>query len=284
MKTTSKIIVAFFSIALLSCNSGGMKKTESGLEYQIHIDNPGDVAASGDIMTLGLVYKTDTDSILFNSSEVSDSFQVVLVDPSFKGGVEEGFAMMSPGDSMTFYCVADSIFNKTFGAELPPYIKSGSKLRFDVKLKSFISRADYDNLVNAKNEKLKNTEMIEIQNYLKDQNINVQSTQSGLYYVEVVKGKGSRAENGKTVSVHYTGMFTDGKKFDSSLDRNDPLVFALGEGAVIPGWEEGISMMNVGGKARLVIPSNLAYGPQGSSGVIPPYSPLVFEVELLEVK
>ncbi len=109
-------------------------------------------------------------------------------------------------------------------------------------------------------------------------------TASGLRYQIIQKGDGPKAEKGKTVSVHYKGQLADGTVFDSSFKRNQPIDFQLGVGQVIPGWDEGISLLNVGDKARLVIPSNLGYGSAGAGGVIPPNAPLVFDVELVAVK
>jgi len=109
------------------------------------------------------------------------------------------------------------------------------------------------------------------------------TTESGLQYFEMETGDGEVAEAGNTVTVHYTGTFTDGKKFDSSLDRSQPFVFTLGAGEVIQGWDEGIQGMKVGGKRKLIIPPDLAYGEQGMGGAIPPNSTLVFVVELLKV-
>ncbi len=108
-------------------------------------------------------------------------------------------------------------------------------------------------------------------------------TASGLEYIEVEPGTGAQAESGKTVSVHYTGKFQDGKVFDSSVSRGEPIKFPLGAGRVIKGWDEGIALMKEGGKAQLVIPPHLAYGESGAGGVIPPNATLVFEVELVSV-
>lgn len=110
------------------------------------------------------------------------------------------------------------------------------------------------------------------------------STESGLRYQIIQKGDGVKAEKGKTVSVHYKGALPDGTVFDSSFKRNQPIDFQLGVGQVIPGWDEGIALLNVGDKARLVIPSDLAYGSAGAGGVIPPNATLVFDVELVAVK
>jgi len=108
-------------------------------------------------------------------------------------------------------------------------------------------------------------------------------TQSGLEYIEVEAGTGAQAKAGDTVSVHYTGKFQDGKVFDSSVSRGEPITFPLGKGNVIKGWDEGIALMKVGGKAQLIIPPNLAYGERGASGAIPPNSTLVFDVELVAI-
>ena len=109
-------------------------------------------------------------------------------------------------------------------------------------------------------------------------------TDSGLQYVELKEGDGEKAKKGDTVEVHYTGWLKDGKKFDSSLDRKEPFEFKLGAGKVIKGWDEGVAGMKVGGKRKLIIPAELAYGKKGAGGVIPPDAELTFEVELLKIK
>jgi FKBP-type peptidyl-prolyl cis-trans isomerase len=113
---------------------------------------------------------------------------------------------------------------------------------------------------------------------------NTQSSMATDLKVEDLKvGNGAEASPGKTVTVHYTGWLTDGKKFDSSLDRQSPFKFRLGAHQVIAGWDKGVAGMKVGGKRKLTIPPDMAYGPRGAGNVIPPNATLVFEVELLEV-
>ena len=107
------------------------------------------------------------------------------------------------------------------------------------------------------------------------------TTASGLIIEDVVVGDGLEASAGQRVKVHYTGWLTDGRKFDSSKDRNDPFDFYLGAGQVISGWDEGVQGMKIGGTRKLTIPPDLGYGARGAGGVIPPNATLVFEVELL---
>ena len=108
-------------------------------------------------------------------------------------------------------------------------------------------------------------------------------TDSGLKYDDITEGDGDIATAGQMVTVHYTGWLTDGNKFDSSKDRNDPFKIKLGAGNVIRGWDEGVAGMKIGGTRKLTIPANLGYGAQGAGGVIPPNATLVFEVELLGI-
>lgn len=116
----------------------------------------------------------------------------------------------------------------------------------------------------------------------------VVKTSSGLQYEEIKPGTGKSPKKGDTVVVHYTGWLTDGTKFDSSVDRGKPFEFAIGMGNVIQGWDEGVMTMKIGGKRKLTIPGNLAYGAQGikqgSKWIIPPNATLVFDVELLNIK
>ncbi|NPA68949.1 MAG: FKBP-type peptidyl-prolyl cis-trans isomerase [Chlorobi bacterium] len=126
-------------------------------------------------------------------------------------------------------------------------------------------------------------ELDDLKAYIEENNITVEPTASGLYYIETETGTGVQAQAGNTVVVDYRGTFLDGEQFDSSYDRGEPFEFVLGAGQVIKGWDEGIAYMKEGGKATLIMPSSLAYGAYGA-GSIPPYTSLIFYVELLDVK
>ena len=116
-----------------------------------------------------------------------------------------------------------------------------------------------------------------------EKNMSITTTKSGLQIEEIKIGEGDAAASGQFVSVHYTGWLTDGSKFDSSKDRDEPFEFSLGQRMVIAGWDEGVQGMRVGGIRKLTIPPQLGYGARGAGGVIPPNATLVFEVELLDI-
>ncbi len=146
---------------------------------------------------------------------------------------------------------------------------------------------DAANVFNSKMEELKKIEEENAKKMAKELEAltkGATETASGLKYFMLNEGDGDTPHLGDNVSVHYTGYLVDGTKFDSSLDRNTPFEFVLGQGRVIKGWDEGVALLKVGSKAKFIIPSNLAYGSRGAGGVIPPNATLIFEVELLGVK
>jgi FKBP-type peptidyl-prolyl cis-trans isomerase FkpA len=132
-------------------------------------------------------------------------------------------------------------------------------------------------------EQLKKDDVV-LQDYIKKNNLTVKKTPSGMYYQILKAGTGANAKAGQKVSVNYTGTLLSGKVFDSSEKQGKPIEFPLGQGQVIPGWDEGLTLLNKGSRAILLIPSTLAYGQRGAGADIPADSPLRFEVELVDVK
>ena len=282
-----KIIIAcllFASFAQAQKAVKYSKSKTSGLSYVMHKSNKGPKLKLDDVVTLNLKYITSKDSIVFDSWKMGKPIQLKIAKSSFKGDLMDGLTLLTVGDSASFLINADSLFTKTFAAPRPAFIDSSSFLSFTVKVISTTTDAALkaEELKAEKENAMKENEVIA--KYIADKQITPSKSSSGLMYIITEPGSGEQAQAGKTVKVHYTGRLLDGTKFDSSLDRNDPIEFKLGQGMVIKGWDEGIALLKVGGKALLIIPSDLAYGSRGAGGVIPPFSPLTFEVELVSVQ
>ncbi len=282
-----KVLVAFLLIASFANAQKAVKYSKSkttGLSYVMHKSNKGSKLKLDDVVTLHIKYVTSKDSLVFDSWKMGKPVQLKITKAAFKGDLMDGLTLLTVGDSASFLINADSLFTKTFAAPRPSFIDSNSFLNFTVKIISSTTEAALkaEELKAEKDNAMKENEVIA--KYIADQKITPSKTSTGLMYIISEPGTGEQATAGKTVKVHYTGRLLDGTKFDSSLDRNDPIEFKLGQGMVIKGWDEGIALLKVGGKALLIIPSNLAYGSRGAGGVIPPFAPLTFEVELVSVQ
>ena len=282
-----KVLVAFLLIASFANAQKAVKYSKSkttGLSYVMHKSNKGSKLKLDDVVTLHIKYVTSKDSLVFDSWKMGKPVQLKITKAAFKGDLMDGLTLLTVGDSASFLINADSLFIKTFAAPRPSFIDSNSFLNFTVKIISSTTEAALkaEELKAEKDNAMKENEVIA--KYIADQKITPSKTSTGLMYIISEPGTGEQATAGKTVKVHYTGRLLDGTKFDSSLDRNDPIEFKLGQGMVIKGWDEGIALLKVGGKALLIIPSNLAYGSRGAGGVIPPFAPLTFEVELVSVQ
>lgn len=290
-KTILTVVVMLMALGsvFVSCQSGsdkfsGFKQTDDGLYYKFHTKGTDTVVPKlGDYVTIDMIYYADEDSIMFDSKMLPQVMKIPMIEPTYKGDIYDGFSMMHVGDSVTFMCDSDSVFTKLFRMPmLPPGLDSVEYLYFQIKLNEIES---VEAVMAAQKEELKRREAEETKlryDYIANNYPDVQPIASGLYYIETKEGKGSTPSNGQKVKVHYKGMFMDGTVFDSSLDSGKPIEFPLGVGQVIKGWDEGIGIMREGGKAVLIIPSNIAYGPNGR-GSIPPYTTLVFEVELVDI-
>lgn len=262
------------------------RTTKSGLEYRFITNGKGKLYPKvGDVLYLNMTYKTESDSLLFKSSDVDKNFKMRLKVPSHAGGcIEEAFMMMNEGDSAAFKIDAVNFLSLTQGKiNIPYYIKKGDKLIFNIKMVKIVDGSDYVKQNADMYAFYINQENSLIDRYLLDFDYTAVKKESGLRILTIKKGSGKKALPGNTVTINYTAGFIDGSVFDSTIERQQPFRFVLGKEEVIEGLDEGVATMNVGDHCILVIPFRLAYGEE-KSGIIPPYSTLVFEVELTDAK
>ncbi|MFQ3575062.1 MAG: FKBP-type peptidyl-prolyl cis-trans isomerase [Cytophagales bacterium] len=283
-----RINFLIFSALLFLMNScsgqSGLKETESGLKYILHKDQPGETAKMNDIITFHLKIFNSKDSLLMDSYATGAPQKAQVMEGAFRGSYEEGWLLMSKGDSMTMFIQSDSIFKQELEEQRPPFFEKKSLIRFVFKMEDVKSEAEFKKEMEQAAAKLKEEQQVEIKKYLTSNNLKSTVLADGLHYVSKKPSKLKiKPSKGDTVSVHYTGKLMDGKVFDSSVQRGTPIEFPLGIGYVIPGWDQGIANMIEGESGMLLIPSHLGYGPQGS-GPIPGNAILIFDVELVKVK
>tara|TARA_B110000046_G_scaffold50731_1_gene56566 strand:- start:5502 stop:6416 length:915 start_codon:yes stop_codon:yes gene_type:complete len=296
-----RLSIIAVAMAAVSCGNKttsqfpGYDKVEEGLYLKYFSQNKeGRQAVSGDILTMSMTYGTE-DSTLFDTGINGQPVQLRADSGKYEGDILTAFMNMRMGDSAAIIVNADSFFMKTAGMpSSPDFIDSAAMLYFTVGLTSIQSMDEMQAEADAKNAEAEANEMVILTQYLKDNSITTEPNESGLIFISKKKGSGKQAVSGKKVKVNYEGMFLDGKYFDTSVEEAakangiynaqrpyGPFDFELGVGQVIKGWDEGIAMMKEGGKARLIIPSKIAYGSAPRPGA--PFSTLIFDVELIEV-
>jgi len=271
-------------------------ETETGAYFKMD-KAAGDKAAAinkGDVIFMHHTMTTDKDSLIYDYRNPQMSQQgpyaMRLSPPVYKGDMFEMIYKLKVGDSASFALRIDSMFEKYYKQPIPKFLDAKGYIIYHVKIDSVITSAKVDE-IEKKNremqeafiEKAKNSEDSLLNKYLADNKITVKPTESGIYIVVKEKGKGQKVKAGDNIEVKYKGMFTNGQVFDSSERSPEPIIFAIGVQRVIPAWDEALVGLNAGTKILLVSPSKMAYGPRGNQG-IPPYAPLVFEVEVVSVQ
>ena len=286
--------VAFLGLA--ACQGGsedGYTTTDSGLKFRYinETDNP--KPDSTNTLLMHMVYRTE-DSVLFPAPGQEGPVPVPLMGAPPTSLVYEAFGMMKEGDSANFQVTPQELFTNTFGGPIPPFIDSTDMITFEVGVSEVMSEEEFqayrmemmrkqqEDMIAAMAEQNR-LDSATIAQYLEENNIDAEATESGLRYQITQKGRGVQPAAGDSVFVNYRGTLLDGTEFDSSVEGG-PLGFILGQQQVIAGWDEGIGLLNKGGKAMLYVPSPLAYGPQARSAVIGENAILVFDVELVDVK
>ncbi len=295
MKKVYSLYILLIVILFASCwnksKYKGYTLTESGLYYKLEVIGEGKrKPLKGEYLQLLITYKTDKDSVFMDTYSNNETGKVILPfqHSSFEGSFEEGLSNMNDGDSVSFIVNADSLFKRFFKADLPMFLTPESMIKMDVKLFRILTPKEYQ-------EELKNyADMVEdrdieeqrkLQNYLDTCHTEYYPLNNGMFYLPLKQGAGDNAESGNTIKIHYKGYFLNGKMFESTYDRKEPLELVVGtQGQIIEGLENAIKLMNEGAKTKFIIPSRLAYGESGSStGIVPPYTTVVYEIELLSL-
>jgi peptidylprolyl isomerase len=249
------------------------QETPSGLFYRVIQKGEGAAVQPGNMVRVHYTGRL-LDGTKFDSSvDRGEPLQFPIGQGRVIPGWDEGIPLFAIGGKGTLYIPSALAYGER---EIPGLIPAHSVLVFDIEVVDAFDPAVAEAKARAESETA-------IQAYLKEKGLKAEKTESGLYYVVQNPGSGDKPANGATVSVHYTGKFTNGDVFDSSVDRGEPITFPLGQGRVIRGWDEGLALFAPGGKGILIIPPHLGYG-SAARGPIPANSVLVFDVELLSVE
>lgn len=272
-------IIAIAAISLTSCGKyKGFKKSDSGFYYKIYVSN--DTAPQvqlGDafLMTYSMRVK---DSVLVENQTGFDR----MIEPIFKGDIYDAISMLHQGDSATFILDGDTFFHYYYNM---PFDFEEKELYFDVKISEVIPSAEVKRREQQQQEMLEEMRIAEgttIQEYLTENKITVTPTETGMYIIPVKKGNGKSAIEGCSVGINYSISFLDGTLIDANPE-GEPASFTLVEGRIIPFFMEAILSLKENGKTKCIVPSQMAYGSQGYGNLIPPYTPLLLEVELITV-
>ena len=290
MKNINYLISLIF--ILISCVDKE-KVLDNGIELKYFKNGNGEEIKDGQIVMINLQYFDYDGNELLN--KVGNDPVVLQKDSSWEnnGIIYEVIDNLVKGDSVFFQLTTEQFFkNAPQSVEVPDSVKN-KLISFYTGVQDVMSQSEFEDYQRVQYEKMQqemeqqnenqlSIDLELIENYLKENNIDAMKSESGLHYVITEKGNGNNAAAGDNVTVHYTGMLLNGEKFDSSLDRNQPFSFQLGQGMVIRGWDEGITYFNKGASGTLYIPSTLGYGSSGAGGVIPPNAILIFEIQVLD--
>jgi FKBP-type peptidyl-prolyl cis-trans isomerase len=308
MKSALYLFIALLPVAFASCSGDhpGFTRTDTGLYYKFHDKNDNaPKVRTGDEVTVSLKMYTADTVILFTVRDTLLSQQILVEESVYPGDLYEALRMMSEGDSATFIFRSNDLFVNFFRMESPPdYIRDSADVFMDLRIRSRLTGAEAEKKMQAMLEarekmleELRSSEPARIAAFLKEHHLSAKTLKSGLCLIETRGGKGPAIKTGASVTVNYVAKLINGKIIETSLKEEAmksgifdslfeyiPFTFVMGDSSTVAGWEEGISHMRKGGKAILVVPSSLAYGEEGLEDIIPPYSPVVYEIEILEVK
>ncbi len=281
------IVVAGASL-LASCGGNGFKTTDSGLQYKFERQNKdGQQVQEGDVLVGEMTVKFDTVELFSNVGHPDRIIQATQT-PGFEGNYTEGLLMMHVGDKAVFAVDADKVAQYMQANQMPPFYKPGAgmKIYYEIDLQDIVTSEELEqeraNFIQEMKERQQNEPQI-IADYIAANNITAKPNADGLYVTIKKKGTGAKVAMGREVAMHYTGRLLDGTVFDSS-EGKEPLTYTVGKMGLIRGWEDGVMGQPEGTQLQIIMPSALGYGSQGAGQRIPPYSPLVFDIEIVSVK
>ncbi|MFM6954480.1 MAG: FKBP-type peptidyl-prolyl cis-trans isomerase [Sphingobacteriaceae bacterium] len=295
------VLLSLLALALSACNR--FKTGDGGLQYAIHTDKDGATIKEGDFIVVTGTQKTEKDSVLFSTEDTGRPAFLSAQKSQFKGDLFSAFAMLSEGDSATFKINLDTLALKT-GQPKPPFAKDDHYLIFSVKIEKVIPKGKLDDqtftnqineYIKKDAEALKKAEPAKIKAYVAAKGLKLTTTASGLAYQVTKAATGEKAVAGDSVAVNYVGKFFSDKLFDTNIAAEakkagkfipgrpyEVMKTVVGMQKSIPGFDEALMLFPAGTKVTVVMPSALAYGEQGSQ-LIPPYTPLVFDLEIVKV-
>ncbi|GEO08918.1 FKBP-type peptidyl-prolyl cis-trans isomerase [Segetibacter aerophilus] len=286
------LALAALAVVMASCNTN-YEKTKSGLTYKIiHGKGGGSTLKAGMFAKLNIEYLLSPKDTILNSTYGKVPL-FTAVDTSAKTAYSfmELLPKVRQGDSVIFSISVDSLKSKGAIPDYNEMFKRGDQIKCKMSiLKTFTNendiKADYEKEMAGE----KDREVKEIKDYLSKKGIKAQETKNGAFVQIDNAGDAQKAQPGKVATIMYRGYLVDDNKriFDTNMDSSkghtDPLEVPVGQGQVIPGWEEALPLFGKGGKGKIFVPAMLAYGPQGSQGAIPPYANLIFDIEIRDVK
>lgn len=298
MKMAAMLVAGAMMMA--ACGGSGFKTTDSGLMYRFEKQNKSaQQVQDGDVLVGEMTIKFDTTETFSN---VGNAGRIMQATKTFDGDLYEGLLMMHIGDKATFAIEADTLAKFLQANQMPPYYQPGKgmKIYYEISLQDIVTKdeimQEQANFM-AEMQQRQQGEPEAIAAYVRDNNIKEKANNDGLYVIVKKKGNGAKVAAGKKVAINYTGRLLDGTMFDSSVESDakrgniytadrtyEPLSYTVGQMGLIKGWEDGINGQPEGTILQLIIPSALGYGSRGAGEMIPPYSPLVFDIEIVSVK
>lgn len=291
VKSFLKLAVYSVTVSILfySCNFGGypgFKKTESGIYYKIYNSDNQDTTRvrTGSIVTMSLSYGIK-DSMVFDSRDMDQPVMMSVSEPQYEGDFFECLRLFHQGDSATFILKAGPFFTQTVRQPtLPEYCQEETDLYFNVVFNKVQTQQEAEAERQAENEIYRQQEQELLQKYVQDNNIKATPSSTGVYYLETKKGSGKPPEKDGYVSVHFTVfLLGQSEKLFSTLDKGEAIDFKFGSQFENPGFQEAVGMMKEGGKSNAIVPSSMAFGEQGAGNIVPPFSTLYYEIELVDV-